>query len=88
MTEVVITKTTVVTSANTAAGGVVTNPPSREVVVVAGIPGPPGQPAVGALLASNKLAELATSSETQEAAQKNLGLGLTDPLAYYILAKA
>lgn len=79
MTEVVTTKTTVVTSANIAA---------REVVVVSGIPGPPGQPAVGSLLAANKLAELATSSETQEAAQQNLGLGLTDPLAYYILAKA
>lgn len=88
MTEVVTTKTTVVTSANIAARGVVTNPSSREVVVVSGIPGPPGQPAVGSLLAANKLAELATSSETQEAAQQNLGLGLTDPLAYYILAKA
>ena len=85
MTEVVTTKTTVITSVNAAARGIVTSNPSREVVVVSGLP---GLPPVDALLATNKLAELATSSETQEAAQQNLGLGLTDPLAYYILAKA
>ena len=85
MTEIVTTKTTVITSVNAAVRGIVTSNPSREVVVVSGLP---GLPPIGALLAANKLAELSTSSETQVAAQQNLGLGLTDPLAYYILAKA
>lgn len=58
-----------------------------------GPPGPPGPrgaigDAGGALLASNRLSELATDPATQEAAQANLGLGVADPLAYYILAKA
>lgn len=61
-----------------------------------GPPGPPGPKgdtgpigdAGGALLASNRLSELATDPATQEAAQANLGLGAVDPLAYYILAKA
>ncbi len=58
-----------------------------------GPPGPPGPrgaigDAGGALLASNRLSELAADPATQEAAQANLGLGAIDPLAYYILAKA
>ena len=49
--------------------------------------GPPG-PAGGALLVTNRLSELATDPQAQTDAQANLGLGATDPLAYYILAKA
>ncbi len=57
------------------------------VPVLRGEPGPVGD-ASGALLVANRLAELATTPETQAEAQHNLGLGLTDPLAYYILAKS
>ena len=49
--------------------------------------GPPG-PAGGALLVTNRLSELATDPAAQADAQANLGLGASDPLAYYILAKA
>lgn len=52
-----------------------------------GPPGPVGD-AGGALLVSNRLSELATDPTAQTDAQANLGLGATDPLAYYILAKA
>lgn len=55
--------------------------------VLRGEPGPVGD-AAGALLVANRLSELATTPETQAAAQRNLGLGLADPLAYYILAKS
>ena len=58
-----------------------------------GPPGPPGPrgavgDAGGALLASNRLSELATDPAAQADAQTNIGLGAVDPLAYYILAKA
>ena len=53
----------------------------------AGQPGPIGD-AGGALLVTNRLSELATDPQAQTDAQANLGLGATDPLAYYILAKA
>jgi len=53
----------------------------------AGPPGPVGD-AGGALLVTNRLSELATDPQAQADAQANLGLGATDPLAYYILAKA
>ena len=69
-----------------------------EIIAVAeqGPPGPPGEPgppgpvgdAGGALLASNRLSELATDPAAQADAQTNIGLGAVDPLAYYILAKA
>ena len=42
----------------------------------------------GALLVANRLSEYAANPAAQTAAQTNLGLGSTDPLAYYILAKA
>lgn len=58
-----------------------------------GPPGPPGPrgaigDAGGALLASNRLSELATDPAAQADAQTNIGLGAVDPLAHYILAKA
>lgn len=58
-----------------------------------GPPGPPGPrgaigDAGGALLASNRLSELATDPAAQADAQTNIGLGAVDPLAYYLLAKA
>ncbi len=51
-----------------------------------GPPGPPGDPS-GALLVGNRLSEFDTPA-AREQAQANLGLGVADPLAYYILAKA
>ena len=51
-----------------------------------GPPGPPGDPS-GALLIGNRLSEFDTPA-AREQAQANLGLGVADPLAYYILAKA
>ena len=62
-------------------------------VAAQGPPGPPGPrgaigDAGGALLASNRLSELATDPAAQADAQTNIGLGAVDPLAYYILAKA
>lgn len=62
----------------------------RHVVVTRGIPGPPGKNGddSGALLIGNRLNEFAGDTAAQEQAQANLGLGVADPLAYYILAKA
>ncbi len=61
----------------------------RHVVTVVGLRGPQLSPsAVGALMAANKLSEFATDPTVQEEAQQHLGLGIADPLAYYILAKA
>lgn len=65
-------------------------------VAVQGKPGPPGKKgdpgpigdAAGAFLVSQRLGEIAGNSAAQVEAQANLGLGLSDPLAYYILAKA
>lgn len=61
----------------------------EEIIVteaVQGPPGPPGDPS-GALLIGNRLSEFDTPA-AREQAQANLGLGVVDPLAYYILAKA
>lgn len=52
-----------------------------------GPPGPPGDPS-GAFLVANRLSEIAADPTAQLAAQQNIGLGVVDPLAYYILAKA
>ena len=52
-----------------------------------GPPGPIGD-AGGALLVTNRLSEFAADPAAQADAQTNLGLGVADPLAYYILAKA
>lgn len=59
-------------------------------VAVQGIPGPPGKngDGSGALLIDNRLSEFAGDANAQEQAQANLGLGVADPLAYYILAKS
>ena len=62
----------------------------RHVIVTRGIPGPPGKDGdgSGALLVGNRLNEFAGNAVAQEQAQANLGLGVADPLAYYILAKS
>lgn len=57
-------------------------PPGKQ-----GDPGPVGD-AGGAFLVTERLGEIAGDLAAQEEAQSNLGLGITDPLAYYILAKA
>ena len=61
----------------------------EQVIVERGIPGPPGKDGdgSGALLVGNRLSEFDTPA-AREQAQANLGLGVADPLAYYILAKA
>ena len=80
--------TTVVTTP--ASTTVVTAEKPRHVVVMRGIPGPPGKngDGSGALLIDNRLNEFAGDTAAQEQAQANLGLGVADPLAYYILAKS
>ena len=74
------------------ASTVLVTPPATHtaVVVTRGIPGPPGKNGdpSGALLIDNRLSEFAGNSAAQEQAQTNLGLGVADPLAYYILAKS
>ena len=69
---------------------VVTAEKPRHVVVTRGIPGPPGKNGdpSGALLIGNRLNEFAGNTAAQEQAQANLGPGVADPLAYYILAKS
>ena len=69
---------------------VVTAEKPRHVIVTRGIPGPPGKngDGSGALLIDNRLNEFAGDTAAQEQAQANLGLGVADPLAYYILAKS
>ena len=69
---------------------VITAEKPRHVIVTRGIPGPPGKngDGSGALLIDNRLNEFAGDTAAQEQAQANLGLGVADPLAYYILAKS
>ena len=69
---------------------VVTAEKPHHVVVTRGIPGPPGKngDGCGALLIDNRLNEFAGDTAAQAQAQANLGLGVADPLAYYILAKS
>ena len=64
----------------------------EQVIVESAVQGPPGPPGKngdgsGALLVGNRLSEFDTPA-AREQAQANLGLGVADPLAYYILAKA
>lgn len=64
----------------------------EQVIVESAVQGPPGPPGKngdgsGALLVDNRLSEFDTPA-AREQAQANLGLGVADPLAYYILAKA
>lgn len=56
----------------------------------AGPQGPKGEVGdpSGALLVANKLSEYAVDPTAQDEVQRNIGLGQTDPLAYYILAKS
>ena len=97
MSDVVIQEIHVVVEREGLPATVVTEVEEGPVTIVTeaeqGPPGPPGQPgpvgnADGALLVTNRLSELATDAQAQADAQANLGLGATDPLAYYILAKA
>ena len=97
MSDVVIQEIHVVVEREGLPAAVVTEVEEGPVTIVTeaeqGPPGPPGPPgpigdAGGALLVTNRLSELATDPQAQTDAQANLGLGATDPLAYYILAKA
>ena len=83
------TSTVLVTPPTTHTAVVVAEEPVH-VVVTRGIPGPPGKNGdpSGALLIDNRLSEFAGNSAAQEHAQTNLGLGVADPLAYYILEKS
>ena len=70
---------------------VVVHPARQEQVIVeSAMQGPPGKngDGSGALLIDNRLNEFAGDTAAQEQAQANLGLGVADPLAYYILAKS
>lgn len=63
----------------------------KTIVVTVGHQGPPGRDAAavtGALREENRLSEFASDPQAQQDAQHNLGLGVEDPLAYYILAKS
>lgn len=62
----------------------------QQVIVEIAMQGPPGKngDGSGALLIDNRLNEFAGNTAAQEQAQANLGLGVADPLAYYILAKS
>lgn len=97
MSDVVIQEIHVVVEREGLPAAVVTEVEEGPVTIVTeaeqGPPGPAGPPgpvgdAGGALLVTNRLSELATDPAAQADAQANLGLGATDPLAYYILAKA
>ena len=61
----------------------------EEIIITEAVQGPPGPPgdASGALLVGNRLSEFDTPA-AREQAQANLGLGVAELLAYYILAKA
>ncbi|MFZ7337935.1 hypothetical protein ACLS0R_16995 [Comamonas jiangduensis] len=72
-------------------GALVVQPVVQTAVVAVGVQGPPG--AVGdaggaAFMVRNSLSEIAQDPQAQRDAQNNLGLGIADPLAYYILAKS
>lgn len=88
--ETPVSETIVITAAEQGPPGPVgpAGPPGPQGEV--GPQGPKGEVGdpSGALLTSNKLSEFATDSTTQEEVQQNIGLGQTDPLAYYILAKS
>lgn len=64
---------------------------TQTVLLTEGVQGPPGRDAAevtGALKESNRLSEFAGKPEAQQEVQQNIGLGVVDPLAYYILAKS
>ena len=69
-------------------GTLVVAPVVQTAVVAIGIQGPPGPDIQGALREDNLLAEFAQNVQAQQQVQKNIGLGVEDPLAYYILAKS
>lgn len=69
-------------------GALVVAPVVQTAVVALGVQGPPGPDIVGALREENLLAEFAQDAQAQQQVQKNIGLGVEDPLAHYILAKS
>ena len=87
MPDVLITKTDVLVEREVDV--VLEKSEPEEIIVTEAVQGPPGPPgdASGALLVGNRLSEFDTPA-AREQAQANLGLGVADPLAYYILAKA
>ena len=93
MTDVLLTETTqILTVVDEAAQILTVADEIVQILAVAeqGPPGPPGKngDGNGALLIDNRLNEFAGNTDAQAQAQANLGLGVADPLAYYILAKA
>lgn len=69
---------------------VINNTPTYVEVVTKGPQGPPGDVGDVSLFLQkeNHLSEYANDPQAQQSAQINLGFGMVDPLAYYILAKA
>ena len=90
MTDVVIEREVIVLEERDEVGVLVEVPAPRVDLVTEARQGPPGpiRDAEGMFLVENRLSELAADPAAQSDAQANLGLGATDPLAYYILAKA
>ena len=86
MSEVVVLETHVVVEEAPPQQVVVEVEEGPVIVVTEMEQGPPGPG--GALLIANRLAEFSADPAAQADAQANIGLGVVDPLAYYILAKA
>ena len=79
----------VTAAAKAAASAAAAAQSAADAAAAAGGGGPPGSiDPSGAFLVANRFSEIAASPAAQTAAQTNLGLGNTDPLAYYILARA
>ena len=91
--ETPVSETIVVTAAEQGPPGPIGPPGPEGPRGPEGPPGPEGprgedgDPS-GALLVANKLSEYAGDPTAQDEVQRNIGLGQTDPLAYYILAKS
>ena len=82
--ETPVSETVIITAAEQGPPGPA-GPPGEQ-----GPQGPKGEDgdASGALLVANNLSEYAGSTTAHDEVQRNIGLGQTDPLAYYILAKS
>lgn len=88
--ETPVSETIVVTAAEQGPPGPIGPPGPAGPRGEQGPQGPKGEDgdASGALLVANNLSEYAGSTTAQDEVQRNIGLGQTDPLAYYILAKS